>query len=128
MEVSSDVPLDCTTAHNQFLKANSNYVAGSQPGSVAHVFACESFAKKHLSTGARVGIAFGIFVSVAVSVLVLARMIMKRMRAKRNILAAAPSSDYELEQRVSTRVDAPPPYADSMTSEIGQLVEPKSLL
>ena len=81
--------------------------------------------KPHLSTGAKVGIAVAVVLLIA-ALLFLALPLYKKRRAKKNADPAIPLSDHELDQRVSTGVERPPPYAESIASDIGPLAEPKS--
>lgn len=128
VEIDSSLSLDCSTPESQFAKTNSSYVAGAQSYGAAHVIHCKGFEKKHISTGAKVGIAFGVIALLAL-IAAVALMVFRKKKTKRNTQPAMPVSDHELDQRVSTPVERrerPPPYAESVASDIGPLAEPKS--
>jgi hypothetical protein len=124
VEVKSELPLDCTTAQEQFAKTNSNFVAGVPSSGDDHIFSCKSFAKKPLSTGAKIGIALGVVVFVKVLVIV-AVVLLKKRKVKKDVPTVIPLEDRELDQRAS-HGERPPPYAESIVSDIGPLAEPKS--
>jgi hypothetical protein len=131
VEVRSSVYLDCGPAHAQWEQANSSYVAGTQSFGGAHTFSCESTAKKPISTGAKIGMAFGILALLAAIffTVVWAMKNWWRRRPKNNAPRIAPLSEHELDQRPSRHGEMPPPYKGypaSVHSEIGPLAEPKS--
>lgn len=131
VEISSELSLDCSIPEAQFAKTNSSYVAGIESFGAAHDIICQGLQKKHLSTGAKVGIALGVIALVIFKAAVL--FILIRRRAKKNTQPAMPVSNHELDERVPSSVarvqwERPPPYAESIQSDIGPLAEPKSVI
>jgi Flp pilus assembly protein TadB len=126
--INSSLSLDCSIPEQQWAATNSSYVAGIPSDGSEHYFMCTAFGlkpKHHLSTGAKVGIAVAVIILFAV-LLILALQLYKKRRAKKNSQLAIPLSEHELDQRMSSSGGRPPPYAESIASDIGPLVEPKS--
>jgi hypothetical protein len=137
--IDSLLPLDCSVPEKQFAKTNNNFVAGEASLDSAHYISCKSSAKKRLSTGAKVGIAFGViafFAAFLFVVFIFARKWRSKKGGKRDAQPAVPVFDHELDLRVPTHhqldqrplanLERPPPYAESVHSDIGPLAEPKS--
>lgn len=131
VEVTSTVSLNCATAKAQWAKTNSSYVAGTPSNGAAHVFSCDSSAKKPMSVGGKIGMALGIILLVGVlfTTIIWSTKNWWRRRMMKGTPGEVMITDHELGHVTSpTQGERPPsykPYPASVHSEIGPLAEPK---
>jgi hypothetical protein len=135
VEVISSVDIDCSVASGQYASVSTAPFISSVGDT--HVFTCRSTAKHSMSTGKKVGLAFGILAILGVllgtSIWALKNYWGRKGRGKRgNVEETAVGTggcelgDMYKGQGHVVASERPPPYAASVHSDLGPLAEPKS--